>query len=81
MVLAVAVSADKKSFVLQPSGKPFRIWGVNYGRDFKHRLLEDYWGTEWKTVVEDFDELKKLGANVVRVHLQVGRFISSSQRA
>lgn len=76
----VAISMDKKGFVLRPSGKPFRIWGVNYDRDYKHRLLEDYWDTEWKTVVEDFDEMQELGANVVRIHLQLGRFMKTADR-
>jgi hypothetical protein len=40
-------------------------------------LIEDYWDAEWPTVEEDFAEIKALGANVVRVHLQVGRFMDS----
>ena len=31
--------------------------------------------TDWQTVVEDFREIKSLGANCVRIHLQLGRFM------
>lgn len=75
----VAVGADGKSFILQPSGKPFRVWGVNYDHDSQGkngRLLEDYWTTEWNTVRGDFQEIRELGANVVRIHLQVARFMN-----
>ena len=32
-------------------------------------------GTEWETVRSDFQEIKELGANLVRVHLQLGKFM------
>lgn len=76
----VRVSADGKSFVLAESGQPFRVWGVNYDHDShgEHgRLLEDYWDAEWDTVRSDFQEMKDLGANVVRIHLQTGKFMSA----
>ena len=77
----VRISPDGKSFVLAESGEPFRVWGVNYDHDShgEHgRLLEDYWDDEWETVRSDFQEMKELGANVVRIHLQVGRFMSDA---
>ena len=46
----VAVSQDKKGFVLDPSGRPFVPWGFNYDHDHKGRLIEDYWEDEWPTV-------------------------------
>lgn len=76
----VQLSVDKQSFVLSDSGKPFRVWGVNYDHDTHGdhgRLLEDYWFTEWETVRSDLHEIKELGANVVRIHLQVGRFMAA----
>lgn len=75
----VAVSPDKKGFVLRPSGKPFRPWGVNYDHDEQGRLLEDYWETEWDKVEADLAEIKALGANVVRIHLQTGRFLTGPE--
>jgi len=74
---SIRVSENGKGFVLADSGKPFRIWGVNYDHDAGSRLLEDYWEGEWPTVVEDFKEIKALGANVVRIHLQIAKFMKS----
>jgi len=76
----VAVSKDRKGFVLEPSGERFIPWGFNYDHDEKGRLLEDYWESEWEKVGRDFRAMKKLGANVVRVHLQVGKFLDGPER-
>ncbi len=77
----IAVSADTRGFVLSRSGTAFVPWGFNYDRDFRMRLLEDYWEAEWSTVVEDFAEMKNLGANVVRIHLQFARFMRSPTKS
>lgn len=71
----VRVGVDHRGFVLAASHTPFVPWGFNYDRDFRSRLLEDYWDSEWPTVEADFREMKDLGANVVRVHLQFGKFM------
>jgi len=71
----VKVSEDKRSFVLEKSGETFVPWGFNYDHDREGRLLEDYWDLEWDTVEQDFHEMKQLGANVVRIHIQVGKFM------
>src|SRR5207253_5068572 len=76
----IGVSPDKKGFVLQPSGRAFVPWGFNYDHDRKGRLLEDYWEAEWRTVEEDFREMKQLGANVVRIHLQVAKFLDAADK-
>jgi hypothetical protein len=76
----VAVSKDKKGFVLDPSGRPFVPWGFNYDHDDKGRLIEDYWEDEWPTVEAHFGQMKKLGANVVRVHLQLGKFLDGPDK-
>lgn len=76
----IAVTADGKGFVSEPDGKPFKPWGFNYDRDTAGRLLEDYWEAEWPKVVADFAMMKKLGANVVRVHLQTGKFLDAADR-
>jgi hypothetical protein len=75
----VRVNADGKSFVLAESGAPFRVWGVNYDHDSQGdgRLIEDYWDNEWETLRGDFQEMKELGANVVRIHLQLGKFMNA----
>ncbi|MEN9572715.1 MAG: hypothetical protein RL514_570 [Verrucomicrobiota bacterium] len=76
----IQVSKDGKGFTLAASGKPFVPWGFNYDHDEPGRLLEDYWLTEWPKVEEDFREMKELGANVVRIHLQFGKFMESAER-
>ena len=76
----VQVAQDNRSFVLHPSGRPFIPWGFNYDHDEKGRLLEDYWDKEWPKVEADFQEMKQLGANVVRIHLQVGKFMTGPDK-
>jgi len=73
----VHVAEGGRGFALADSGQPFRPWGVNYDHDRQGRLLEDYWTDEWPTIEADFAEIKALGANVVRIHLQFGRFMRS----
>jgi hypothetical protein len=75
------VAKDKKSFVLEPSGKPFTPWGFNYDHDPAGRLIEDYWDKEWDEVEAHFRQMKKLNANVVRIHLQVGKFMDAADKA
>ncbi len=77
----VRIGKDKKSFVLESSGKPFVPWGFNYDhQEGSGRLIEDYWDKEWDTIAEDFREMKDLGANVVRVHLQFGTFMETPNK-
>lgn len=75
----VRVADDKRGFVLSDSGKPFVPWGFNYDHDETGRLLEDYWEKEWLKVEEDFQEMKQLGANVVRIHLQTANFMTGPE--
>jgi hypothetical protein len=76
----VVVSSDKTGFVLEPGGKPFHPWGFNYDHDDSGRLLEDYWDSEWPAVEAHFARMKKLGANVVRIHLQFGKFMDDPDK-
>jgi len=75
----IQVSRDGGHFVLSGSGSEFRPWGFNYDHDAANRLLETYWKEEWSAVAGDFEEMKQLGANTVRVHLQVSRFMKSAE--
>lgn len=75
----VQVADDNHGFVLHNSGKPFVPWGFNYDHDENGRLLEDYWDKEWSKVEEDFREMKELGANVVRIHLQTAKFMTGPE--
>jgi len=69
----ITVSGNR--FVLEGSGETFTPWGFGYDRDWHYRLIEDYWDDEWDKVEQDFDELRALGANVVRIELQYHRFM------
>lgn len=57
--------------------QPTVLRGFNYDHDRDSRLLEDYWFDEWDVIVEDFREMKALGGNVVRIHLQLPKFMDS----
>jgi hypothetical protein len=76
----VRVAAERNRFALHPSGKPFVPWGFNYDHDERQRLIEEYWDAEWPKVEQDFAEMKELGANVVRIHLQLGKFMDAPDR-
>ena len=76
----IRVSDDSTHFVQAKSGERFVIWGVNYDHDADGHLLEDYWHTQWSTVEADFREIKALGVNTVRIHLQLGKFMEEADR-
>jgi hypothetical protein len=77
----VRVADDGRGFTLTRSKKPFVPWGFNYDHDHSGRLIEDYWEQEWDAVAGDFREMKELGANVVRIHLQVAKFMAGPEAA
>jgi len=76
----VRVSDDRSGFVSGDEATPFIAWGFNYDHDKEGDLLEDYWDEQWPKIIEDFREMKQLGANVVRIHLQFGRFMEAADR-
>lgn len=73
----IRVSSDKKGF--ETAGKAWRPWGFNYDHDHEGRLIEDYWDKEWDKVEGDFEEMRDMGVNVVRIHLQVGKFLDGPE--
>jgi PelA/Pel-15E family pectate lyase len=75
----ITVASNGSHFVTI-SGARFVPWGFNYDHDEEGRLIEDYWLPEWRKVEQDFREMKDLAANVVRIHLQVGRFLESTNQ-
>lgn len=72
----VGISADGTHFVLKGSGKRFTPWGFNYLGEFG-TVFEEYWADKWSDIEHDFREMKKLRANVVRVHLQLPTYMSA----
>ncbi|MCX7699587.1 MAG: glycoside hydrolase family 5 protein [Gemmataceae bacterium] len=73
----IAVSPDGSGFVEKRTGRPFVPWGFNYDHDSRGRLIEDYWLDEWPLIESHFREMKQLGANTVRIHLQLARFMDN----
>jgi len=73
----IQVSGDNCFFIGENSGKRFAPVGFNYDHDEHFRLLEDYWHDEWEKVEKDFSGMHALGANVIRIHLQFGKFFLS----
>ena len=76
----VVVDPASRGFRLEGSGRPFVPVGFNYDHDDRGRLLEDYWEAEWPSVAEDFAEMRRLGATVARIHLQLGKFLPERGR-
>jgi hypothetical protein len=74
----IRISKDQRGFVFSESSRRFTPWGFNYDHDRNNRLLETYWREEWDAVAGDFREMKTMGANTVRIHLQVSRFMKSA---
>jgi len=73
----IVVSDDNKGFILAETEKPFVPWGFNYDHNGDGKLIEDFWDDQWPTIETAFRDMKELGANVVRIHLQFGRFMDS----
>src|SRR5215469_8932535 len=71
----VAIAREGRGFALAGFTAPFHPVGFNYDHDDTGRLLEDYWADGWNHVVRDFEAMRALGANVVRIHLQLARFM------
>jgi hypothetical protein len=69
----ISVSTEGRGFTA--GREAFVPWGFNYDHDEGGRLIEDYWDKEWPKVEKDFRAMRELGANVVRVHLQLGKFM------
>jgi hypothetical protein len=78
---AVRVSADGRGFELSPSGKRFTPWGFNYDRTGKTLIFEVKSDPDWAAIREDFGEMKGMGANVVRIHLQFARLMKGPAEA
>ncbi|MCI0683164.1 MAG: cellulase family glycosylhydrolase [Gemmataceae bacterium] len=76
----IRVAKDGRTFVEENTFRRFTPLGFNYDHDEKGALIEDYWETDWPRVEEDFKEMKDLGANVVRIHLQFAKFMDAPER-
>jgi len=85
----VRISADGKSFVrgdgktdggasghnkISADDQRFVPWGFNYLGEFG-KLVEESWDSDWARIERDFQIMRQLGANVVRIHLQYGTYM------
>jgi hypothetical protein len=73
----IKISADNRHFIGEKTHRRFTPLGFNYDHDESFRLLEDYWHDEWEKVEKDFVAMRAIGANVIRIHLQLGKFLLS----
>lgn len=73
----ILVSPDQRHFMGARTGRRFTPLGFNYDHDEHYRLIEDYWHEEWDKVVADMTAMRELGANVIRIHLQLAKFIQT----
>src|SRR4029079_2045717 len=76
----VKVAQDNSGFIAGDTGQKLFPWGFNYDHDEDGRLIEDYWEKEWPKVEADFGEMKELGANVVRIHIQFARLMEAADK-
>lgn len=73
----VRISPDHHGFALATSHRPFIPWGNNYA---VNRLVVGGGGAvDWARIARDFDDFKKMRANVARIHLQVPHFMDGPQ--
>ncbi|MFW6106639.1 MAG: cellulase family glycosylhydrolase [bacterium] len=70
----IRIAENGSRFVVSGSGETFVPWGFNYLGRFGE-LVEETWADDWERLERDFREMRKLGANVVRVHLQFATFM------
>ena len=75
----VRLSKDGNKFVMADSGTTFVPWGFNFVGEFG-RIVEEYWEDDWPSVEEDFKCMRELGANVVRLHLQVDTYMKATDK-
>jgi hypothetical protein len=75
----IVVAPDQKGFVYVKRAGSFVPWGFNYDHDETGRLIEDYWESNWDKIERDFRSMKSLGANLVRIHIQLARIMEGPQ--
>jgi hypothetical protein len=72
----VRVAPDNKGFILAPSHQPFTPWGHNYGVS----QPQESGKMDWPRISRDFDDFRKMRANVARIHLQVPHYLDGPQK-
>lgn len=65
----IAVNREKKCFYEIKANEEFFPYGVNFDHDNKYRLIEEFW-CDTDLIDKVFQEINKMGFNIVRIHLQ-----------
>ncbi|RCH55364.1 hypothetical protein DJ568_09290 [Mucilaginibacter hurinus] len=77
------INISGKQFIRQ-DGQVFKVWGFNYDYMFTqqrtHQLIDDKWQNQsnMDSIKQDFQQMKALGSNVVRLHLQFNKFMTNA---
>lgn len=74
----VVISPDHKGFMLAKTHQTFHPWGMNYGH--YGMLTEDSQSAMWDTLATDFQKMKDMGINDVRVHVQFDELMITAYR-
>ena len=67
----ICVAPDHRSFAFAQSHQPFVPWGHNYGVNEPAENGK----IDWPRIARDFDDFRKMGANVARIHLQAPHYM------
>lgn len=76
-LVPIGIAPDGAGFVRGEDKQRFVPWGFNYvGKS--GQIAEETWDTSegWQELVEDFREMRDLGANVVRWHMQFATYMT-----
>lgn len=65
----IAVNKEKKCFYDVKTNEEFFPYGVNFDHDNKYHLIEAFW-CDTDFINEVFQEIHRMGFNIVRIHLQ-----------
>ena len=72
----IVVAEDRVKFAFADTNQTYVPYGLIYGTP----LLQGNWVDDWAQLEQDFSDMRSLGANCVRVHLQFGEFMDTPTR-
>lgn len=65
----LVIDSQKVCFIHKETKEIFVPYGVNYDHDKDFKLIEQFW-TDTKKISKAFSEIKSMGFNIVRIHVQ-----------
>jgi len=71
------ISSFANGHFIDSEGNEIFPWGYNYTNAEGVGLIEDDWHNTdtWNLIIEDFEDMKRYSANIVRIHLQYNQFM------